>query len=151
MRSMPPSEPRTPPRRRPERSCCGRSSRESASPTALKRLGIEVEYDYPNRYSVDEAKIWLRNTPFDLNPILKKHGFRWGSGRNGKGWWIAMREYTAILNKLVADIFRRCLSQQSQSLPWATGVFSDMRSPRTLSVARSRCGPGHGVQRGLRR
>jgi hypothetical protein len=99
----------------------------------LKRLGIEVEYDYPNRYSVDEAKVWLRNTPFDLNPILKKHGFRWGSGRNGKGWWIPMREYTAILKPLVADIFRAMPVPAEPDEPaGGTGVFSDM-SHRELS------------------
>ncbi len=99
----------------------------------LNRLGIMVEYDYPNRYSVDEAKIWLRNTPFDLNPILKKHGFRWGSGRNGKGWWIPMREYTAILKPLVADIFRAMpVPDEADPSSGGTGVFSDM-SHRELS------------------
>ena len=99
----------------------------------LKRLGIEVEYDYPNRYSVDEAKVWLRNTPFDLNPVLKKHGFRWGSGRNGKGWWIPMREYTAILKPLVADIFRAMpVPDEADDSSGGTGVFSDM-SHRELS------------------
>jgi hypothetical protein len=98
----------------------------------LKRLGIEVEYDYPNRYSVDEAKVWLRNTPFDLNPILKKHGFRWGSGRNGKGWWIAMREYTAILKPLVAGIFRAMPVPAEPEPSGGTAVFSDM-SHRELS------------------
>lgn len=99
----------------------------------LKKLGIEVEYDYPSRYSVDEAKVWLRNTPFDLNPILKKHGFRWGSGRNGKGWWVAMREYTAILNKLVADIFRAMpIPEEPDDASGGTGVFSAM-SHRELS------------------
>jgi hypothetical protein len=99
----------------------------------LKKLGIEVEYDYPNRYSVDEAKVWLRNTPFDLNPVLKKHGFRWGSGRNGKGWWIPMREYTAILKPLVADIFRAMpVPDEADPSSGGTGVFSDM-SHRELS------------------
>lgn len=99
----------------------------------LKKLGIEVEYDYPNRYSVDEAKVWLRNTPFDLNPVLKKHGFRWGSGRSGKGWWIPMREYTAILKPLVADIFRAMpIPAEPDEPAGGTGVFSDM-SHRELS------------------
>jgi len=96
----------------------------------LKEMGIRVEYEYPNRYSVEEAKVWLFDAPFDLNPILKKHGFRWGSGQMGKGWWIPMLEYSAVLRDLVAQIFRKMPLPAGPS--GGTAVFSDM-DPRQLS------------------
>ena len=96
----------------------------------LKKLNIRVEYDYPNKYSVDEPKVWFFDTPFDLNPILKKNGFRWGTGRKGKGWWIPVAEYSAIVKSLVAEVFRKMPLPAEPS--GGTAVFSDM-SPQDLS------------------
>ena len=89
----------------------------------MKEMGIDVEYFWPDRYSVDEATVWLRGDTFDIKDTLKKHGFRWGSGRNGKGWYIPMREYEAVIKGLAADLARL---KPRPAEPDGPGVFSAM-------------------------
>jgi len=90
----------------------------------LEGLGLRVEYEWPDKYSVDEATAWVFGNTFAVKDVMKKYGFRWGSGRKGKGWWIPTIEYPAIVDKWAADVIR-ALPAQSTPVAGAT-PFSDM-------------------------
>ena len=72
----------------------------------LGDYGITVEYDWPNRYSVDEATVWVLGNTFPVKDVMKKHGFRWGSGPKGRGWWMAAAEYALVGKAWAGDVFK---------------------------------------------
>lgn len=73
----------------------------------LESMGIRVERDKHNPYSVDEPKVWLVGDTFSFKDLLKRYGFRWGRSQDhGKGWGIPIREFNAIDRDLVADMMK---------------------------------------------
>ena len=73
----------------------------------LESMGIRVERDGYNPYSVDEPMVWLIGDTFSFKDLLKRYGFRWGRSQDhGKGWGIPIREFNAIDRDLVADMMR---------------------------------------------
>jgi len=71
----------------------------------LESMGIRVERDSHNPYSVDEPMVWLIGDTVPFKDLLKSYGFRWGRSRDhGRGWGIPIREFNAIDRDLVADM-----------------------------------------------
>jgi len=91
----------------------------------LGDYGIRVEYDWPNRYSVDEATVWVFGDTFPVKDVMKRHGFRWGSGRKGRGWWIAAAEYALIGKAWAGDVFKN-LPDITPAADTGGSPFSDM-------------------------
>lgn len=55
-------------------------------------------------------RVWAENSPFDLKDLLKKRGYRWNDGSDGrlKSWWTEVPEedYPDELRFLQTEIFR---------------------------------------------
>jgi hypothetical protein len=90
----------------------------------LGGYGIRVEFEWPNKYSVDEAKTWVLGDTYAVKDVMKKHGFRWGSGPKGKGWWIPAVEYIVVADKWVPDVMRALPAPAGD--PTGKAVFSEM-------------------------
>lgn len=56
-------------------------------------------------------RIWAEGSPFDMKDVLKKRGYRWNDGTDGrpKSWWIDIDEdaYPAELTFLQREAYRR--------------------------------------------
>jgi hypothetical protein len=72
----------------------------------LNTYGLTVQFEWPNRYSVDEAKAWVTGNTFPIKDVMAKHGFRFAQGKYGKGWWLPAVEFHAIVDKWAADVIR---------------------------------------------
>jgi DNA polymerase-3 subunit epsilon len=56
-------------------------------------------------------RVWAEGSPFDMKDELKKRGYRWNDGSDGrpKSWWTEVPEeaYVAELTFLQREIYRR--------------------------------------------
>jgi DNA polymerase-3 subunit epsilon len=56
-------------------------------------------------------RIWAESSPFDMKDVLKKRGYRWNDGIDGrpKSWWVEIDEesYRAELTFLRQEVYRR--------------------------------------------
>jgi hypothetical protein len=97
----------------------------------LKKHGLAVEWEFPDRYSVDEARTWVLGNTFVIKDLMKKYGFRWGSSpKHGKGWWLPAVEYKALEPKWSAEVLRTLPSLPEPSV--GQTPFTDMSRPDLL-------------------
>jgi DNA polymerase-3 subunit epsilon len=66
------------------------------------------------------VRIWAEGSPFDMKDELKKRGYRWNDGRDGrpKAWFIEIAEdlYEAELRFLRQEIYRREVEPFTQQI-----------------------------------
>jgi|19_taG_2_1085344.scaffolds.fasta_scaffold14276_2 hypothetical protein len=70
----------------------------------LEEYGVEISYDWPSRYSVDEAKVRVSGNTYELRGLMKQTGWRWKSG--SKAWELSVDEYNAISADWMAKTIR---------------------------------------------
>jgi len=68
----------------------------------LGDLGLEVTYQSPNRYSVDEPMMAITGDTFPVKRILSRYGFRW-DGRT-KSWLLPSDDWNIIRDNLARDL-----------------------------------------------
>jgi DNA polymerase-3 subunit epsilon len=65
-------------------------------------------------------RVWAEGSPFDMKDTLKKRGYRWNDGTNGrpKSWFIEIAEdmYKAELKFLRQEIYRRDVEPFTQRI-----------------------------------
>jgi DNA polymerase III subunit epsilon len=65
-------------------------------------------------------RVWAEGSPFDMKDILKKRGYRWNDGTNGrpKSWFVEIAEdaYEAELKFLRQEIYRRDVEPFTQRI-----------------------------------
>jgi hypothetical protein len=93
----------------------------------LGSYGISIKYEWPDPYSTAEARVWVLGNTFPIKEVMRKYGFRFGNSPHGKGWALPTVEYSAILDKWAADVFRALPSQEDPEDKLTT-PFSDMAS-----------------------
>jgi hypothetical protein len=99
-------------------------NRHSRQLDRLKKAGIEIKFEFPNRYSVEEGRAWVLGNTYEFRGTMKKFGFRWGNGKYGKGWWIASSEFTAIVVKWAQAVIREL--PEEPVLPEPEAVLTNM-------------------------
>ena len=66
------------------------------------------------------VRVWAENSPFDMKDALKKRGYRWNDGTDGrpKSWWTEIDEevYASELAFLRAEIYRREVEPLAQKV-----------------------------------
>ena len=68
----------------------------------LKKHGIAVGFDWPNRYSTDEVMVYLEGETWEIKDILKKYSFRWNGSR--KRWQTPLDDWLIIESKLIQTL-----------------------------------------------
>jgi DNA polymerase-3 subunit epsilon len=65
-------------------------------------------------------RVWAENSPFDLKDLLKKRGYRWNDGSDGrlKSWWTEVPEeaYPDELCFLQTEIYRSSVEPAIQKI-----------------------------------
>jgi hypothetical protein len=96
----------------------------------LGQYGITIRYEWPSRYDVSEAKVWVLGNTFPIKGLMKKHGFRWGSsGKYGKGWYMPTVEYSVVGGKWANDVIKVLSMTDPTPGPAATSPLSGMSLP----------------------
>jgi len=100
----------------------------------LPAMGMEVKYEWPNRYSVEEGKTWVLGQTFPVKDLMRKHGFRWTSGKFGKAWMMPAQEFAEVGNKWLGEVIRELDGgkKPAKTDPDARAMFSEM-SDRDLT------------------
>jgi hypothetical protein len=91
----------------------------------LKEHGIEVKFEFPDRYSVAESKAWVLGNTYPIKDVMKRFGFRWGRGKHGQGWWVPANEYPIIMKKWMVEVFK-ALPDLADTSDTGNTPFSDM-------------------------
>ena len=99
----------------------------------LGELGLRIKFEWPDRYSVDEAKVWVFGNTFPVKDIMSKHGFKFGSGRDGRGWWMPTVEFMVVGDKWGNDILR---GMPKKVDPGGDAVFSAMSRSNLLQFVK---------------
>lgn len=65
-------------------------------------------------------RIWAESSPFDMKDVLKKRGYRWNDGTDGrpKSWWVEVDEEVgeAELTFLRREVYRREVEPYTQKI-----------------------------------
>ena len=65
-------------------------------------------------------RIWAEGSPFDMKDVLRKRGYRWNDGTNGrpKLWWVEVHEeaFDTELLFLRREIYRREVEPYTQRI-----------------------------------
>lgn len=89
----------------------------------LNEAGLDFYFQWPDKYSVDEAKVWVFGNTYPVKDVMKAAGFRWGNGPKGKGWWMATTEFTEVGDQWANSIIRQ--------MPVSKGVPAQGSKPFT--------------------
>ena len=79
----------------------------------LKKHDIEVGWEFPNRYSVDEAKVYLTGNTWEVKDIIKKFPFKWNGSR--KRWEMPTDDWHIIESKLIQAL-GKFLSEKTRQM-----------------------------------
>jgi len=89
----------------------------------LTDFGLKVQFEWPDRYSVAEAKTWVLGNTFPVKGVMSHYGFKFTSGKFGKGWWLPTVEFHAVGDKWANDIIKGMPAKQA---PTGRAVFTEM-------------------------
>jgi len=100
----------------------------------LPAMGLEVKYEWPNRYSVAEGKAWVLGNTFPIKDLMRKHKFRWTSGKHGKAWMMPAQEFLEVGNAWLGEVIRTLGGGKKTPAvdPDARAMFTEM-SDRELT------------------
>jgi len=99
----------------------------------LAEYGLQVVFEWPDRFSVAEAKTWVFGDTYPVKDVMSRHGFRYGNGRKGKGWWMPTVEFALVGDKWANEVIKGM-----PDIPQPTGkaVFSDMSRSELLQFVK---------------
>lgn len=72
----------------------------------FKDHGILVKYHFPDRNSLEGAKVWVLGDTYPVKDIMKRYSFRWRTGDFGKGWVHNPLDFQDIVKDWTREILR---------------------------------------------
>ncbi|MGY3692199.1 hypothetical protein ACVIGA_002279 [Bradyrhizobium sp. USDA 3240] len=94
---------------------CLRSSRSNFRPRARRALALLLE-----TARKPTVRIWAEQSPFDVKDLLKRRGYRWSDGSDGRprSWYIDLGETSADeeIAFLRSEVNQRDVAQRLQTL-----------------------------------